>query len=474
MTIKEMEYRLGMNRANIRFYESEGMLFPARNQQGFRDYSLEDEAILKKIKLLRSLHVSLSDIKEIQNGQKELIQVLNAQIREIHSKQQNLNEALQIIEYLKVNNENFEHLNAQPYLEQLDKSNHAYFNQKLDTLPEINALWQRFFARSIDFGLYQLLYFVLFNKVLHFNTSNYSLADLLFSTIFILIFTMLFEPMCLHFFKTTFGKWLFALTVSDKDGYSLTYADALKRTWCVLVYGYGFGIPIYSWIRLYISSKLYNQQEILQWDETCHVTIKDTRAFRYASLPVLFLTRIAVAFFVAMSCFLPTHRGQISTREFVENRNNLAEFHSINENAHLNEEGNFSSNWVSQSYEDPFFLENHPTIQFIEEEGELKCISFSIQKRNVEFMLEGYGNEMQLMILAFVGAQKETTTLTLLQSNLLDIVEKQQNEGFEFTISNVEVSCIVKQTGLSNQGSFLYSEKEGDNSFDLKFMMIKN
>ena len=33
MTVKELEERLGMTRANIRFYEQEGLLTPARSEE---------------------------------------------------------------------------------------------------------------------------------------------------------------------------------------------------------------------------------------------------------------------------------------------------------------------------------------------------------------------------------------------------------------------------------------------------------
>ena len=39
MTIKEIENLSGMTRANIRFYETEGLLRPARNSNGYRNYS---------------------------------------------------------------------------------------------------------------------------------------------------------------------------------------------------------------------------------------------------------------------------------------------------------------------------------------------------------------------------------------------------------------------------------------------------
>lgn len=48
MTIKEIESLSCMTRANIRFYESEGLLSPVRMENGYRDYSEKDLAVLKK------------------------------------------------------------------------------------------------------------------------------------------------------------------------------------------------------------------------------------------------------------------------------------------------------------------------------------------------------------------------------------------------------------------------------------------
>ena len=55
MTSKEIESRSGVAKANIRYYEAEGLLQPAREKNGYRDYSENDLAVLEKIKLLRRL-----------------------------------------------------------------------------------------------------------------------------------------------------------------------------------------------------------------------------------------------------------------------------------------------------------------------------------------------------------------------------------------------------------------------------------
>ena len=57
MTSKEMEVRSGVPRANIRYYEAEGLLSPRRAKNGYREYSEKDLETLEKIKLLRRLGV---------------------------------------------------------------------------------------------------------------------------------------------------------------------------------------------------------------------------------------------------------------------------------------------------------------------------------------------------------------------------------------------------------------------------------
>ena len=72
MTIKELEERLGLPRASIRFYEQEGFIRPARGENNYRDYSEEDLATLEKVKLLRQLGLPLDTIKKVQRGELEL------------------------------------------------------------------------------------------------------------------------------------------------------------------------------------------------------------------------------------------------------------------------------------------------------------------------------------------------------------------------------------------------------------------
>ena len=57
MNIAEVERRTGLTRANIRFYEKEGLVAPARSANGYRDYTEADVETLRKGRLLRQLRV---------------------------------------------------------------------------------------------------------------------------------------------------------------------------------------------------------------------------------------------------------------------------------------------------------------------------------------------------------------------------------------------------------------------------------
>ena len=46
MTIKDIETLSGLPRANIRYYESEGLIAPKRAENGYREYSQADAEVL--------------------------------------------------------------------------------------------------------------------------------------------------------------------------------------------------------------------------------------------------------------------------------------------------------------------------------------------------------------------------------------------------------------------------------------------
>ena len=80
MNIKQASEQSGVSAPNIRFYEKEGLLTPARRQgNGYRDYTAGDIRALKLIRMLRMLDVPLPAIRAVLQGEQSLQQALQAQ-----------------------------------------------------------------------------------------------------------------------------------------------------------------------------------------------------------------------------------------------------------------------------------------------------------------------------------------------------------------------------------------------------------
>lgn len=80
MTIKEVEARTGLSRSNVRYYEKEELIAPSRNERnGYRDYSEKDVENIKKIAYLRTLGISIEDIRDVISEKKALYEVIGHQ-----------------------------------------------------------------------------------------------------------------------------------------------------------------------------------------------------------------------------------------------------------------------------------------------------------------------------------------------------------------------------------------------------------
>ena len=117
MTIKEIEKLLNISRANIRFYEKEGLLIPKRNENEYRNYSEDDIKTLKQIIVFRKCNISIEDIKKIFNGEKSLEQISNEQLTEIEKKINELDNAKKICKMISKEKNNISNFDENKYLE---------------------------------------------------------------------------------------------------------------------------------------------------------------------------------------------------------------------------------------------------------------------------------------------------------------------------------------------------------------------
>lgn len=121
MKIKEIEQKLNISRANIRFYEKEGLLFPKRNENDYREYSDEDLKRLKQIIVFRKLNISLEEIKKIFNESISLKEISFNKIKQIEDEINILNGAKKICEMIQKNDVDITEFNEDEYLLLIEK-----------------------------------------------------------------------------------------------------------------------------------------------------------------------------------------------------------------------------------------------------------------------------------------------------------------------------------------------------------------
>lgn len=99
MKIKEVEARVGMTRANIRYYEKEGLLNTTiRNENNYREYTEEDIEQLHKIKILRLLGIAPADIKLLNANAISMEEIMKKRVEELEREAKQIQDIHRICE----------------------------------------------------------------------------------------------------------------------------------------------------------------------------------------------------------------------------------------------------------------------------------------------------------------------------------------------------------------------------------------
>ncbi|MCI8415977.1 MAG: MerR family transcriptional regulator [Lachnospiraceae bacterium] len=121
MKINEVEQAVGITKKNIRFYEQEGLLHPARNlENGYRVYGEKDVEELKKIKLLRKLNMPLEEIRKLQNGELTLSDGLQRHLVVLERERERLGQICGFCDHLAENGGQMSSLMASQYLAEME------------------------------------------------------------------------------------------------------------------------------------------------------------------------------------------------------------------------------------------------------------------------------------------------------------------------------------------------------------------
>ena len=96
MKINEVEERVGVSKANIRFYEKQGLLNPARGANGYRVYEEADVLVLQQIVILRKLGLSVEQIGKLFSGELPLQEAVASNIISLKEQIEQLNGSLEL------------------------------------------------------------------------------------------------------------------------------------------------------------------------------------------------------------------------------------------------------------------------------------------------------------------------------------------------------------------------------------------
>ena len=238
MNIREIEQQLGIPRANVRYYEKEGLLHPQRSANNYRVYTDGDVETLKKIRLLRQLDMPVETIRAVQAGEIPLAEALARQERLLESEAVKLEQAREVCRSMLEDGATYVALDPARY-----ENRPLTLTGRVVEAPEVKRPpvegaewafdpWQRYWARSLDVGLTYGIVGVVMALVFHTSAVNTNVTLLRFVLCLLgWALELVLEPLLLCTWGTTPGKWLLGLELRDERGGKLSFSQGLRRTW---------------------------------------------------------------------------------------------------------------------------------------------------------------------------------------------------------------------------------------------------
>jgi len=368
MNIKEIEQATGLPRANIRFYEEKKLIDPLRGENGYRIYEPAHVEELKRIQLLRSLDFSIEEIRSLQTGGRTMDSLLEE--KEIHwvKEKKAAESAAETCRSMRADGVCYHTLDAEQYRQKLPpvREMNLPFRHDRFHYPFVPA--RRFFARMLDYELVVLLWTFVLAAVFHvlhlgqspllnvlgevisipvgifggfqgiwhaalyaaFNLPmvGFSSVPYLLTLLATVLLTILLEPLFLHFFGTTPGKWIMGLKILEKDGRRLSLQVARERTKKMFWQGEGAFLPVLQWVRRWKRFSECVDGKMSDWDYECNTDyiLKDENPYRW----FVFTAVLLAVLFSEVLCLdistMPPNRGELTVAQFAENYNFVLDY----------------------------------------------------------------------------------------------------------------------------------------------------
>ncbi len=447
MTIKEIEQRSGMSRANIRFYEQESLLSPQRQDNGYREYSEEDLRQLQRILLLRTLGLSLDEIRAAQKGELSLDVLLTRHAAALEQQSLDAQNRARLCRRIQQDGVQYHTLDGRHYLDTLASAEPAAVTvPKEDTYHKVTAPWRRFFARLLDDYFYGSLWVIFGLLVIHKSPATDAGTAWTFAGgIVSVVMMVLIEPLFLSTWGTTPGKWLLGLSVRNNTGQKLSYGEGLYRTVQALWYGFGFWIPIYDLIRGYKCYYDCKEGKTLEWEWDSELHLKDEKVWRIAAVTAAAILLLLGRTGSAKLATLPPNRGDITVAEFAQNYNRLAGYYDYV--FRLDQDGT----WRDLNGNGGFVISlneiDAPDFICTEEDGVMTGLSFSLTVQgDTESWVPIFTSRRALAAMAYLQAQAPGLHSDAVDE-LIRVLEEDPFHSLQRTVHGVCVTWNVTYSG---------------------------
>lgn len=337
-----------------------------------------------------------------------------------------------------------------------------------DCVPESCSPWRRLFARSLDWFFYGIGWNILLVFAGNVNLSaRTSFGDQIFGVLITMLLMLLLEPIFLHFFGTTPGKWILGIRVLDRERELLSYTDALERTWLVMREGLGLQIPVYNLICQWKSYCACVEGKRLSWEKDSTLELRIWRIWRVFAAAGGCAVLVGILAFSIVAAEMPCHRGDLTPKEFCENYNRLAAYFQEDSIYVLDEEGKHMA--VEQDYDSGVLRIGgdfqYPDFVFRQKDGKITAVEFCFENRESSLWAPSFQRQMMLSAMAFAGAQKEFGLFENTKKEVLEKIQSHPFESFCFSEGGVRFMCDVRQKGYQSGPEDYLWPKEGEEVF---------
>ena len=480
MTILELEQRTQLDRATIRYYEKEGLIHPARKENSYRDYSENDLEEILRIKLLRQLDVPIERIKQLQQGNVGIGQVLLEHAAALEKQVTETQKAAALCKEISTHEVTYKNLDATPYLDKLKENGEAEAPKEEPANPDSYREYhpvRRFIARAADYYLLEAI--VRFLLVVVFRIRPYS--DFLSYVVNYgcLVASIPLQALSLHLFGTTPCKWLMGIRVLGYDGRKLDMHNAMRREGQALLYGYGLGIPFVRLYRLYQSYKAYRDRAHLVQDVGVDHVYEYWGIFWNVGKKTVFAAFCAIIILIncasVFDIMKPKHRGNdLTVAQFAENFNYYSEI--LEYGARMNPDGTWLNTTNQMSGNAVVVIGSNPQktkepFRFETEGERVTRITYQNTWTDV-LMLQPISKPMISAIYTSVGSQKGLSVIDIIDVLKL-LAEYEDDETAKIQYENIEISWKIKTDNCSNsKGTYYPIDSKKPSRLTLDFEII--